>query len=179
MSAAGTVAGAAAARTREIEGEMGAALPLLRVVAASLPPPPEPNGGGQGGVLDRPLLLAAGLAIAVLLAFGAGLLVGRARIGQRSAARRSLAALRLELWHNGEATILGYAGDPAGGDHTFACHLARLRAAGAPGALVLIDPVPDAIVALVPVQPEPPPQRARRSRAAPEPGFTPPPPEAP
>ncbi len=100
-------------------------------------------------VLIALLLVVATVLGALLAGFVAGVLVGRRRLG-----RRTSSMFRIELSRNGEADVLGYTAIPAMSDPTFAHHLARLRCEGVRGALVLIEPVSDAIVALCPIQQE-------------------------
>ena len=129
----------------------------LAVVA--LPPPPQPGETAVDGARAWPLLLTAGLTLGALALFALGVVVGRALAlrGARRAAGTSL--VRIERWRNGDAVVLGYAaGDAASA--ALRDHLARLRAARALGAVVLIEPLSDRIMALRPIDEEPSSARA-------------------
>ena len=113
---------------------------------ASLPPPPRPDSaGGDGSGTGLPL--AVWLTMAAVVAFGVGLVAGRvlAARGRRAASAPSV--YRIDLWRNGEATVLGYAAAADKGT-ALETHVAALRAKRVRGAVVLIEPVSDAIVAL-------------------------------
>ena len=133
-----------------MDGLVGA---LVRVLAV-LPPPPRPDvaSGGDSGSSTVPWIV--GIATAVVVAFGVGLVVGRAVVGRRARAARP-AIYRIELWRNGEAEVLGYGNGDATG--AMEANLAALRAKRGRGAVVLIEPISDAIVALRPVATEEPP----------------------
>lgn len=134
-----------------MDGLVGA---LVRVLAV-LPPPPRPDvaSGGDSGSSSVPWIV--GIATAVVVAFGVGLVVGRAVVGRRARAAARPAIYRIELWRNGEAEVLGYADRDGAG--AMEAHVAALRAKRGRGAVVLIEPISDAIVALRPVATEEPP----------------------
>jgi hypothetical protein len=120
-------------------------------LSAALPPPPVPEASDGGSGAVWPLLAVAGLTLALLTACAIGVMVERVRVARRRRRLSDPVVGRIELWHDGAADVIGYAADPASGDPTFAVHLARARAEGGRGTLVLIDPVSDAIVALCPI----------------------------
>ena len=130
-------------------------LPRVLDAFAILPPPPPPEGapGGESAGL-LPLVVAATLAL------GLGLLVGWALGGRRRRASASPSVVRIELWRNGEAVVLGYGRTPEDAHAAAEAHRARLRRARSRGAVVLIEPVTDAIVALRPVDEELPRHKA-------------------
>jgi len=138
---------------------------------ALLPPPPRPDAapGGDGSGFSLPL--GVWLAISLIAAFGLGLVGGRVRGARGTRAAAPPPTYRIDLWRNGEAKVLGYTA-AADNNAVLERHLAAMRAKRVRGAVVLIEPVSDTIVALRSLTAEEPPwtrHPARRWAAAPQP----------
>jgi hypothetical protein len=119
-------------------------------IMAALPPPPEPGASpGSGG--DQVLrLVALGLVLAAAVALAVGL-----RSRRLAAARRrgsgAPPVYRIEHWHNGEVTILGYCDTPSAKESELLVHASRLQAHGERGAVVLVEQASDRIAILRPL----------------------------
>jgi len=140
-------------------------------LVALLPPPPQPDAtsGGDGSGLSVPLV--AWVATAVAIAFGLGLVVGRVMSARGKRARSTPSIYRIDLWRNGTAKVLGYTDADAKGA-ALDIYLAALRAKRVRGAVVLIEPISDSIVALRSLTAEEPPWTRPVTRlwsAAPQP----------
>ena len=143
---------------------------LSRVLdaVAILRPPPAPEGA-PGGESIALVPLAVAVAVTALVAFAVGLLVGRV-LGARKQRATAPPVLRIEAWRNGEAVVLGYGRGREEAGAAVEAHRARFRRERTGGAVVLIEPVSDALVAVRPVDEEPPREGAEapaRPRARP------------